>query len=339
MRKFYYPTKDASIYEEYPTRQTGMDEVLEVGKTSDGTHKIRSLIELDLEEISASISSGVIPSSSQFEMKFFAAEATRLDSSQVVNLYPVSQSWLEGQGYFYQMIVEEGYGATWKYRDTGSLWSITGSSYIPEMGVSSSKGVIDLSFDVTPLVLSWLSGSVPNYGGVLKFSNLDEAEHTNKGNYKLFSRQTHTVYSPMLVVKWDDSIYNTGSMEPIPDAGLTVYPSNLRPSYKVGEITRVNLVARASYPIKSFTKQFTNWEMTSYLPRTSYFSIVDVQSKEVIIPFDEYSKISMDSTGPFVRFEITHMYPHRYYTFMTKVLTNGGYEYVFDNNYIFMVSV
>lgn len=339
MRKFYYPIKDVSLYEEYPTRQTGMDEILEVGKTTEGDYSIRSLLEFDIASISASISAGTIDGSANFDLKVFSALQDRIIVGQVLALYPVSQSWVEGQGYFYQDRLEETSGATWSQRDTGSLWANSGSSYLSGSEVSGSEDdANDFTFDVTDIIRSWVSGSISNYGAVLKFSDFDESNLSNTGCYKFYSRQTHTVYSPMLVAKWDDSTYNTGSMDAAPDTGLIVYPANLRPAYRTDENVRIDLVARAQYPLKTFDTQFTAWQ-THYLPATSYFSIIDAQSKEVIIPFDDYSKVSEDSSGPFVNFTIQNMHPRRFYLFLIKVVTSTGYEYVFDNNYTFTITL
>ena len=107
MRNFFFPIKDASIYSELPTRTTGLDEILEVGKTIDGINSIRSLIDFDFPTISSSVALGLIPPNACYDIKLFVANATKIQRNQQIKIHPVSQSWEEGSGYLYQDIVEE----------------------------------------------------------------------------------------------------------------------------------------------------------------------------------------------------------------------------------------
>jgi hypothetical protein len=204
--------------------------------------------------------------------------------------------------------------------------------------IETSEPIIDLAFGITPFIKSWISGSIPNYGLVAKFSDDTEANHNNFGLLKFFSRNTHTVFSPVVVAKWDDSVYQTGSWTSASSDALTVFPVNLRPEYKQGEVVRVDIVARELYPMKTFTTQFEAWK-NRYLPITSYYSIVDVQSQEVIIPFDEYSKISVDGDGNYIMFAVDKMFPRRYYKLMFKVIFPDGHRYIFDEHYNFTVAL
>lgn len=67
--------------------------------------------------------------------------------------------------------------------------------------------------DITPIVMSWISGSIPNNGLMLIHS--DELQSTGSGFVlKFFSKDTNTIYSPYLDMMWDDvtSTFNTGSI-------------------------------------------------------------------------------------------------------------------------------
>ncbi len=340
MRRFYFPIKDTTIYEEFPSREAGLDEILEFGKTLQGTKACRALVDFNISDISSSIMNGIISPNSVFDLEFIIANSSNLLTDQIIYVYPLSQSWREGQGYFYQNILEESQGSTWRYRYSGSLWAISGSSYTSG---TFSSGSVDttiskITFNITDLVVNWISGAFSNNGTVIKFSNADEADNTNQGNIKVFSRNTHTVFSPSLIVKWDDSVRNTGSFTSASDYGLIAYPSNLRPSYKLNEMVRVDVTARVQYPTKTFSSTFAEWS-NSYLPSSSYYSIIDVQSNETIIPFDEYSKLSIDSNGNYFKFKIEKMYPRRFYKILLKIDTASGYNYIFDNNYYFKVDI
>ena len=60
MFRIFYANKDATLYEAYPTYNTGLDEILEVGKRlgTDGSSllKSRAVVKFDMTEISASLS-------------------------------------------------------------------------------------------------------------------------------------------------------------------------------------------------------------------------------------------------------------------------------------------
>ena len=73
--------------------------------------------------------------------------------------------------------------------------------------------------DVTSAIKTWQSGSngkiIPNYGFLLQFSDVDERNLSTQGQVSFFSRETHTVYVPKLIMFFDDSTFNTGSMSEI----------------------------------------------------------------------------------------------------------------------------
>lgn len=339
MRRFYYPTQDATIYKEFQNRQSGLDEILEIGKSETATYSIRSLIQFDIPSISASISAGELPITTEFDLKLCKASAERLIRDQKIDIHYVSESWSEGQGYFYQEPFEETEGVTWNSRNSGSLWNTSGSSYYtsPTQSYTLLTPLTDIIVSVSSMIRGWISGTYSNNGFILKFPDVSESSSYNDGVIKLFSKDTHTVFLPTLIAKWDDSLRSTGSLTASTDTSLVVYPVNLRPNYRTGEIVRVDITARPQYPTKTYSSTFAEWNNT-YLPSSSYFSIIDDQSKEVVIPFDDHSKLSVDSNGNYCKFRIEKMFPRRYYRILFKVVTSSGYSYIFDNRYYFRIA-
>lgn len=338
MRNFTYPQSDASIYREFPTRNTGLDEILEVGTTSNGTQAVRSLIQFDITNLSASVAIGDVNPSSQFELILYIANATDLNAGQMIEGKIVSQSWIEGTGYFYQEVLQAADGVTWKNAKSGSLWAITGSttSSVGAISQSASRPMTDFSFDMTSTVRNWISGSVPNNGMIFKFPDFDEVDPTNMGNFKFFSKDTHTVYRPTLVAKWNDQIWNTGSLQLSPSHSLLAVPGNVKESYQKNEVVRVDIYVRERYPLKRADNIFTTYDGNRALPTSSYYSIVDEQTGNVIIPFDDFSRVSVDPAGSYMTFKVQNMFPQRYYRVLLKVVHDGLSE-VFDNNIIFTV--
>lgn len=334
MRQFIFPLKDASLYEGLPNRNTGLDEILEVGKSETGAFRIRSILDFVLP-------SG-IPDDAVYDLKLFTANAQKGNRNQFIRVTPQSQSWEEGDGYFYQDRIQSVSGATWTDANSGSLWSITGSIPNGALAVSASYEPTpnnkDFSVDVTTLIHQAISSSVtPSL--IIALSEPDELDHNIKTNIKFFSKDTHTIYKPVLVAKWDNQVLSTGSLSPLNALEIHVQPRSLKPSYKVGELATVYFNARAKYPLKTFASTASLYDGQSYLPENSFFSIVDEQTNLEIIPFDAYSKISCDSRGSFCQFRVEGMYPLRYYRLRVKVEFNDGRVEVIDQNYTFTVTL
>lgn len=357
MRKFYTPIKDTTLYAQYPQKNAGRDEILEVGKSTDGLSAVRALIQFDTIADAASIAydmaAGVIPLNAQFDMKLFVARADDLNYGQIIELSQVSESWSEGTGYFYQNTNVPytssrspigGYaandGATWQLRNNSMSWASSGSSYYTSsINYRISDTVVDMVVDVTSFVQSWLSGSIIDSGFLLKFPTVDESDNKNIGSIRFFSRNTHTIYVPLIVAKWNDQQYITGSLTASnAPAEITVIPRNLRPRYLQGQVARVDLSIRDQYPVRTFDTAFTAWDGVDRLPSSSYFSVVDQQNNVTIIPFDQYSAVSCDGSGSYVKFRTDACWPGRYYKLMFKV-DDQGYEQIFDSAHTFMVDV
>jgi len=352
MRQIFSPTKDASIYEQFATRNTGHDEILEVGKDNHGTDRVRSLIQFDIAAISASIVAGEIPTTASFDLKLFIARAEDIQIGQYIIAQPLSASWQEGAGFFYQNVNTaytssrvpsvgffEDDGTTWNNKQTGSAWTSTGSDYYTSsLSSSLADPVVDMTFDITTFMGLWLSGSIVNNGIVLKFPDNNESDHKNNGNAKFFSRQTHTVYIPQLIAKWNDQTYITGSISGSSPNNAIVVPKNISPSYRSGEVVRVDLSVRDQYPLKTFDTLFSAYAGNQRLPTSSYFSIIDVQSNTTIIPFDSYSTISSDGSGSYFNFRVEGMYSGRFYKVLVKVI-NQGYQKIYDSGHFFIVEI
>ena len=76
---------------------------------------------------------------------------------------------------------------------------------------------------------------------------------------------------------------------------------------------------------------------TNYLPQTTYYSIRDVSTDEVLIDFDDYTKVSCDSTGNFFNFRLSTLQPERFYKFSFKVVSGATTQYFDDGKFQFKV--
>jgi len=191
------------------------------------TYAQRALIQFDVTSISQSIAAGDI-TNPQFKLKVNVARELELPITYNIYAFPLSQSWVMGDGY----VSDNGSvnGASWVYRDkqNGIAWATTGSAYIQSLSVTQSFNyqVGDIDMDITPIVNAWLNGSVPNNGIILISS--DEFAPTGSGfGLYFFSRDTNTIYEPRLDVGWhDDYSFITGSVT-TSSANISSIPAGL----------------------------------------------------------------------------------------------------------------
>ena len=356
MNYFIFPDIDTTIYQATGSSNTGLDEILEVTKTmstSGGNVKVsRILIKFDLTEISGSIVDGTI-TSPKFYLNMYDANSQNLTTSQELYAYPISSSWVEGEGtYSDSPITTE--GASWKFRDGAtneSYWS--GSATEPEGGAwfsdvyasqSFEYETSDMRMDVTPIVNKWLDETYVNDGFIIKRSgsfnnedvNTDEGSSERLGEFRFFSRNTHTVYPPKLEVEWFDSKWSPGSLEELSSTeleDLSFYMKSLRPEYKEKSKVKFRIVGRAKYPTKSYSNTASEYLTVKTLPSGSveniggdgtYYSVRDTQTEDVIIPYGTGSLVSCDSTGNYFNLWMDGLQAERFYRINYKVVSGSG---------------
>jgi hypothetical protein len=351
---FITASKDASIYLQQPDQNTGLDEILDISKVYFGNIKdtSRALIKFDLDTLSQSISNGdVIIDSVKLSLR--ETESQEIPLRYTILAHPISGSWEMGNGTRFDKISTT--GVNWKYREgdskidwlpnelasgsdsnpndgTGGTW-YTASAASQSFNYESS----DLNIDVKDIVELWLSSSLPNEGFILKHTNEYENDTNDYGILKFFGKETNTIYQPKLVIGWDDQIFNTGSLQPVDleDGEVVVRVKPLTKEYKLNTTKIIRLVGREKYPLKTFSNAFVS-DVVKYLPSTTYYQIKDYQSNDVIIPFSEYSKVSCDSKGNYIKFDFTNWQPNRVYKIEFKIETESDTIH-FDDKITFKI--
>ena len=357
MHYFVFPEIDTTLYQASGSGNSGLDEILEIQKTmstSGGNVKVsRILIKFDISEIEKSINNGTISSDRKFYLNMYDASSEDLRVSQSIWAYPISQSWVEGEGYQSDSPASTN-GASWNYRDSqalktpwsGSVGEEQGGAWHEEVYATQSfkYGSDDVRMDVTPIMNKWLDGTYPNNGFIVKRSgsfenldtNTDEGNSERFGNLKFFSRQTNTIYPPKLEVEWYDTKWSTGSLNALDSTeleDLQVYIKNLRPEYKESSKVKFRLCGRGKYPTKSFSNTSSTYLTQKYLPSGSveniggdgaYYSVLDTQTDDVIIPFGTGSLVSCDSTGNYFNLWMNGLQAERYYRFCFRVVSGSN---------------
>lgn len=362
MYQFITALKDATIYKQQETQNTGLDEILELSKTYIGARKEIShpLLKFDLTSISSSIFEGSVTASS-VDLILKECESQEVPTEYTVYAHVISGSWGMGIGTRYDDISMD--GVTWYNRDTDELWLSSGSSFTDATGyLSGSNGSLfngeggtyytssllqvtqsfeylstDIEIDVTYIFNEWLSNSIPNDGFLLKLSNAKELDAVDYGILQYFGKETNTIYQPKLRVGWDDQTFETGSLIELIEDDIHVTFRRLKSTYKRGSIPRITVIGREKYPLKTYTNSY-GYVDVKYLPSTTYYQIKDAITDEIIIPFNnDFTKVSCDDNGNYFKLNLTNWEINRDYYIEIKVIRDGIVEYFIDDNLTFTV--
>jgi hypothetical protein len=356
-----FPEKSATLYSFYPALNTGLDEILELStyESIDGTNEVsRPLIQFPSSEILDVIQNKIGTSSFDAYLKVYLADDSQIPLKYTIFCHPVAASWNQGTGRLGDSPAITD-GVSWEYTNqSGSnLWIqgnfpplITGS-YNNTIGggtwYSSSLytatqsftfiSTKDIEMKVSNTVKAWYSGSIPNNGFILKHSSSIEFTTASKFETKYFSDTTHTIYPPTLEIRWDDSIFNPGSLTVVTSSYFNLVINNNKAEYQQDSVQRLRVKVRDLYPPVVFRTvlSFANYKA---LPSSSYWSIKDLDTEEIVVDYDEnYTKISCDTSGSYFDVYMNGLEPERYYKFLIKSVLADGETVITDQNYIFKV--
>ena len=350
MYYFVTSSKDSSIYLQQPKQNTGFDEILEVSKVYYGNIKdiSRSLIKFDTTPLSQSIASGEVTMSNA-EMVLIECETVEIPNQYTIYAYPVSQSWDMGIGTRFDEI--SGDGVTWNTRKTSTNW-LVGSASLESTGSFNGKGGMwytgsyasqsfdyqsaDIVMDVTTTLNTWIAGTIPNEGFIIKHDSSLENNTVDYGQLKFFSKETNTIYQPKVRIGWDDSTYTTGSLTELTSDDIHVTFKRLKARYRRGSSPEIRVFGREKYPLKTYSSTYAYTDV-KYLPASSYYQIKDIVTGEVVVPFGDYTKISCDSNGNYFKLNLTNWEMNRNYYIEIKIDRNGVIEYFEDRDLTFTV--
>tara|TARA_Y100000034_G_scaffold136875_1_gene216589 strand:- start:2032 stop:3639 length:1608 start_codon:yes stop_codon:yes gene_type:complete len=185
----------------------GMADVLEVysvyGRQASSSQELsRVLIKFPVSSISSDRTAGSIPASGSvsFYLRMYNAQHSKtVPKSFTFSIFPVAQSWQEGDGLdleTYKDLTKGNPGANWMSASgetawTGSTLSTTqysvGGAYrtgstTPSFKADFTSGLEDIEVDITPLVEHWIAETVPNYGVGVHLSSSYEASSSVAAN-------------------------------------------------------------------------------------------------------------------------------------------------------------
>ena len=182
-------------------------------------------------------------------------------------------------------------------------------------------------------------------------SNEHAGNPTHFGNLSFASSDTHTKFPPTLEVQWDDSVWSTGSLSALTSTNLedmVLYIKGLRPEYKDKSRVKFRVVGRERFPEKTFDTTPSTLTV-KYLPSGSatgdgtFYSLVDAETEDIIVPFGSGSKVSCDSQGNFFNIDLDGYQPERFYSLLFKVVSGSGTNQemiqIFDEGHTFKVGI
>ena len=361
-----FPQQDAFIFSESPKANAGLDEILEVGGYQDISGEVntsRILLQFDQEEIQDIFNTYVKTASFSASLGGYLADAYQIPYNTSLYVYPIySQTgWDNGTGKYGDMPVNSS-GVSWNYQKAGEIspWliaeypiGVTGSyvegkegggtwyydingSSVEKIQQNSIKSTYDISVDVTSIVKLWNEETIANNGFLLKIDKEIEFNTSAPVRLKYFGADTNTIYPPYLDIKWNDVIYNTGSLSIISSDNFKLTLTNNKGKYTDVGKQRFRLSAKPKYPVRTFTT--SSIYLQDYaLPSSSYWGLRDENTEEMIIDFDDnFTKISCDSKGNYFDVYMSGLQPERYYRILVKTVVDGTTT-VTDNGNIFKV--
>lgn len=339
-----FSEQDAFINSQFPTANTGKDKLLEIAnyKDASGTQRFsRTLITFSTQQLQEVVTN-IIGTSTPFEssLQLYLAEASEVPTQFTIDCIPVSQSWQNGTGKFNDSPIDlTGVSYNFRLANQQGPWTTAGGDFFSGSAVSQSFELdsnLDLNFNVTSTVVAHVSESLDNYGFIIKLSNNDEANVNLNATLRYFSKDTNSIFPPQLALKWDDSVYQTGSLDVLDDTAATINITNNKGVYFNNEVSRFRLSPRPTYPVRTFTTG-SIFKQIFALPEDSTWALKDEASEEMIIDFDsEYTKISCDQKGPYLDIYMEGLQPERYYRLLFKTELDNSVRVV-DNNNIFKI--
>ena len=370
MHHFIFPTQDTWVSsgsstvtgESFKDQNFGRDQIIEIKKeffNASFNYPTRGLVQFsgdEFTELSKSVADGSIASDAKYYLRLYEAEGnSELNTNYKLAVQPLSETWVEGTGKFGDNPKDVN-GCSWENRQfprggSATAWTTTGGTIAT---VSHSVQTFDnqspdVNVEITNMMNMWLTGQITNNGMLVRFSGSQETDSQTFGHLKFFSRNTHTIFSPRIEVRWDDHLpctgSNTGSLTQITSSGLAdnfLYMKGMRESYKVGERVKFRIGARKRYIQKTFTTSVQT-VTNSFIPEGSgSYAIKDVVTDEFIVPFEDltgtsYTKLSCDNNSNYFIQYLDGFYPDRVYKILLKLKYDDGQEQIFDDDFEFIV--
>lgn len=363
-----FPEKDTFIYTDQLTGNAGKDEIVELGgyPGTDATgHTARLLVQYSDAEIDDVIANTIGSTNFSSSLKMYLADASELPTQYSLNAYPIytnnAQGWDNGVGKFGDIPVNTS-GVSWTYiqSDLTNQWSTSGfPTFVTASYRTSKEGGAtwytasngqsmeftqthnissdhDVDINVTEAVKQIYNDQLDNKGFIVKMEDAYEFHPSSSIRLKYFGKDTNTIYPPFLEFKWDDRVYNQGTLDVLSTDQAVIDVKNNKGRYTDTGKQRFKLTSRPQYPARTFTTSSV-YLVNHVLPSASYWGIRDENTEEMIVDFDtDFTKISCNPEGSYFDVYMGGLQPERYYRLLVKTQLDGS-TVVIDNDNVFKV--
>jgi hypothetical protein len=335
----------------------------------------RFLVQFDQSEIEDIIANKVGGTNFSSSLKCYIATAQGVIAQTDVEAYAVSVPWNNGSGTYLDSPYTTN-GVSWRYRtfENGALWDtgnyptyITGSYsgsflgggtwYTGSSDPNNTKLTPTQSFDirttkdidinVSDIIKVWYSSSksiggytnIQNNGFIVKWEKAIEFNTSDAVQpiMQFYSVDTNTIYPPCLEIKWNDQIYDSGSLSPITTSNFYASLDNNPGVFYTNSVNRFGINVREEFPTRTFqtTSVYTN---NKVLNSNSLYAIKDLDTNEFVVDFDsKFTKISCDPIkGNYFDVYMNGLEPERYYKILIQTTISGS-TVIKDDNYYFKI--
>lgn len=168
-----YAQKDATIYEKIQTQNCGLDQLLELSHQYEGVsgsgsiYNSRILMKFDMNDIEQRVNSGKISQNAKYYLSLKTVDAREIPQEYTIYAYPVSSSWINGTGRFYNKPITTD-GVSWAYRtskNVGVMWDIPPTLSSLEWDEMSQTWIQDDAIWGNRVLISVTSSYNTNEGG------------------------------------------------------------------------------------------------------------------------------------------------------------------------------
>lgn len=306
-------SKDTTAYSLYPTINSGIDEILDISKayTINGDEDIaRTFIKFDIDNLPLYITASFV----ELQLQITKIESVPL--SYTIYGYPIIEDWEMGVGRKADTIQTASGSLSWNYQPNIYTNLSASQKFEFEDG--------DIHMDITSIYNYWTGSN--NYGIRLAHSESVESSSLDYGYISFYSKETNTYRQPLLKIGFDDQEYITGSLKSISEnKDIIIKSKGLKQKYPIGKLVKFNFVTRDKFPTKKFSSIFA-YEAMQYIPQDSYYAIKDVVTGLNILNFSDYTKISCNVSGSYIKLDTTNFPTNRPLKFQFMINRDGVFE-------------
>ena len=210
-----FPSQDASIYSFYPTMNTGIDPIIEVGNLNLNINPVaevfRALVKFDQVEIDDILVNKIGSSNYQANFKVYIAEAQGIIFDTYIEVAPISGSWNNGSGTYLDSPYTTN-GVSWDYMnyEDGTPWPSSSfnnyvtASYTSSLLPGGGNWFTGSNDTVNPNILVTQSFTQRSYKDInLDVSDIVEVWHTSSLN---LGQDWTDIENQGFIIKMEDAV-------------------------------------------------------------------------------------------------------------------------------------